>query len=177
MRGILDNKKVGKKGQFGIITFVGLMFVLLFLAPFVVKIVRSSVGGFSDAITPINAEAGANVDFVEDTFINMWDWVIFLVFSLNVLLLLISSFFIDTHPAFVIVYIMTMFFVMTFAPAMLDALEAVYYDDAMVAMDDGHQAGALLPTTEFLINNFGTVILGIIVLSGIIMYAKFKYFT
>lgn len=175
MRSIIEKKS--KKGQFGIITFVGLMFVLLFLAPFVVKIVRSSVGGFSDAITPINAEAGASVDYVEDTFINMWDWVLFLVFSLNVLLLLISAFFIDTHPAFVIVYILTMFFMMTFAPSILDSLEAVYYDSAMTDATTGHDAGRLLPTTEFLIENFGTVILGIAVLSGIVMYAKFKYFT
>jgi len=167
---------MNKKAQFGIITFVGLMFVLLFLAPFVVKIVRSSVGGFSDAITPINAEAGANVDAIEDTFINMWDWVIFLVFTLNVLLLLISSFFIDTHPAFVIVYILTMFFLMTFAPSILDTLEKVYNEEPMTNATTGHDAGRLLPTTEFLINNFGNVVLGIIVLSGIVMYAKFKYF-
>ena len=175
MRSLIAPKS--KKAQFGIITFVGLMFVLLLLAPFVVKIVRSSVGGFSDAITTVNAEAGANVDAIEDTFINMWDWVIFLVFSLNVLLLLISSFFIDTHPAFVIVYIMAVFFLMMFAPSMADTVETVFYDSAMTNMTTGHQAGALLPTTEFLINNFGTVLLGIIVLSGIIMYAKFKYFT
>ena len=175
MRKIIEKKN--KKGQFGIIAFVGFFLVLLFLAPFVVKIVRSSVGGFSDQLAGIDANAATQVDFVEDTFIGLWDWVIFLAFVFNVVLLLISSFFIDTHPAFVIVYIMTAFFLMAFAPSVLDTVEKVYDNAEMSNATTGHDSGAYLPITEFLINNFGGILLTIIVLSGIIMYAKFKYFT
>ena len=166
---------MNKKAQFGIITFVAVFLVLLFLAPFVVKIVRSSVGGFSDSLATVNADAAATVDGIETTFLNLWDWVILLGFAFNVILLLISSFFIDTQPAFVIVYVLTMFFVMAFAPSVLDSLETTY--DALGDAATGHDSGAYLPATEFLIDNFGGVMLSIIVLSGIIMYAKFKYFT
>ena len=97
MRKLLENKRkpMNKRGQIAIISFVGMVIVMLMLAPIVVKIVRSSVGGFSDQITPINAEAGASVDFIETTFLNLWDWVILLGFAFNIILLLISSFFID----------------------------------------------------------------------------------
>jgi len=166
-----------KKAQFGIITLVAVMFVLLLLAPFVIKIVRSSVGGFSDSLANVDANAATTVDSIETSFINLWDWVILLVFGLNVLLLFISAFFIDTHPAFVIVYVLTMFFLMAFAPSMLDVVETVYNDASMTNATTGHDSGAYLPATEFLINNFGGVLLTIMILSGIIMYAKFKYFT
>jgi hypothetical protein len=166
---------MNKSGQFGIIAFVAMFIILLFLAPFVIKIVRTSVGGFSDQITVINSEAGANVDFVEESFLNLWDWVILLAFGFNVMLLLISSFFIDTEPAFVIVYILTVFFLMSFAPSALDSIQDVYNE--LGDASTGHDSGAYLPATEFLINNFGGILLSIIVLSGIIMYAKFKYFT
>jgi len=59
----------------------------------------------------------------------------------------------------------------------LDAVEVVYNDASMSNATTGHDSGAFLPTTEFMINNFGGIILTIIILSGIIMYAKFKYFT
>lgn len=166
---------MNSKAQFGMITFIGLIFVMLFLAPIVVKIVRSSVGGFSDGLANVNEDAAGEVDAVEDTFIALWDWVIFLMFGLNVIILLLSSFFIDTHPAFVIVYILTMFFMFAFAPSILDALETSY--DALGDAGSGHDSGAYLPITEFLINNFGTLMLTIAILSGIVMYAKFKYFT
>jgi len=166
---------MNKTGQFGMITFIGLILVMLFLAPIVVKIVRSSVGGFSDGLANVNQDAANQVDAVEDTFITLWDWVIFLMFGLNVIILLLSSFFIDTHPAFVIVYILTMFFMFAFAPSILDALETSY--DALGDAPSGHDSGSYLPITEFLINNFGTLMLSIAILSGIVMYAKFKYFT
>lgn len=165
---------MNKKAQLGIIVFVGMFLVLLFLAPFVVKIVRSSVGGFADAINSTNEGAATTVRGIEGTFLSLWDWVILLGFAFNVVLLLLTSFFIDTHPAFVIVYIMAVFFLMAFAPSMIDALETMY--DELGDAATGHDSGAYLPATEFLIDNFGGVLLSIIVLSGIIMYAKFKYF-
>jgi len=168
---------MNSKAQFGMITFIGLIFVMLFLAPIVVKIVRSSVGGFSDGLANVNEDAAGEVDAIEDTFITLWDWVIFLMFGLNVIILLLSSFFIDTHPAFVIVYILTMFFMFAFAPSILDTLEDVYNNEHINDAATGHNAGAYLPITEFLINNFGTLMLSIAILSGIVMYAKFKYFT
>jgi hypothetical protein len=166
---------MNSKAQFGMITFIGLILVMLFLAPIVIKIVRSSVGGFSDGLENVNSAAADEVDAIEDTFISLWDWVIFLMFGLNVIILLLSSFFIDTHPAFVIVYILTMFFMFAFAPSILDGLEASYNQLGDAA--SGHDSGAYLPITEFLINNFGTLMLSIAILSGIVMYAKFKYFT
>jgi len=162
---------MNNKGQIGIVSFVGVVIALLFLAPIFLNVVTTTTGEFADAINSTNSDAAETVDGVTDTFTNLWDWVLILVFTLNIILLLVSAFFIDTHPAFLLVFIIIAFFTMAFAPNILDATDKIY--------NSAHYAGdvaAYLPFMDFLRSNFGAIILGLFVLTGIIMYAKFKYF-
>jgi len=162
---------MNNKGQIGIVSFVGVVIALLFLAPIFLNVVTTTTGEFADAINSTNSDAAEAVDGVTDTFTNLWDWVLILVFTLNIILLLVSAFFIDTHPAFLLVFIIIAFFTMAFAPNILDATDKIY--------NSAHYAGdvaAYLPFMDFLRSNFGAIILGLFVLTGIIMYAKFKYF-
>jgi len=159
------------KAQIGLVSLVGVIIALLFLAPIFLNIVTTTTGKFATALNATDSNAADTVTGITNTYTGLWDWVLIIVFGLNVLLLLISAFFIDTHPAFLLVYIMIAFFTMAFAPNILDATDKIY--------NNAHYAGdvaAYLPFMDFLRSNFGAVILGIIVLSGIIMYAKFKYF-
>jgi hypothetical protein len=165
------HKKKNKRGQFGIVTFVGLFLVLLFLAPILLKMVREPISKFSDAIGNQNEEAAAAVDSIEGTFTNLWDMVILIAFLINILLLFISSFFIDTNPIFFVFYILTVFLLVVFAPNILDAVNRVWDEPAF-----NEETGIHLVLTSFLLNNFGAVVLSIIILSGIIMYAKIKLF-
>ena len=162
---------MNSKGQIGIVALVGVVIALMFLAPIFLNIVTTTTGEFAKAINGTDPNAAATVESITNTYTSLWDWVLILIFGLNVLLLFISAFFIDTHPAFLLVYIMIAFFTLAFAPNILDATDQIY--------NNAHYAGevaAYLPFMDFLRSNFGTVILGIMVLSGIIMYAKFKYF-
>ena len=162
---------MNKKAQIGIVGFIGVVIALLFMAPILLNIVKTTTSEFSSAINSTDSNAAATVDSVTGTFTNLWDWVLILVFGLNILLMLISAFFIDTHPAFVLVYIMVCFFTMAFAPNILDAVDQVW-SDAHYAGETGVQ----LTFMDFIRTNFGAIILGVMVLTGIIMYAKFKYF-
>ena len=67
---------------------------------------------------------------------------------------------------------MTAFFTMAFAPNLLDAVRRVWGQAAF-----SEETGMYLGATGFLLNNFGAIILATLVLSGIIMYAKIKYFS
>ena len=159
------------KGQIGIVSLVGVIIALLFMAPILLNIVTTTTGEFADAINSTNPSAAATVDGITNTYTSLWDWALILIFALNVLLLFISAFFIDTHPAFMLVFIMVAFFTFAFAPNILDATDKIY--------NNAHYAGdvaAYLPFMDFLRGNFGAVVLGIFVMAGIIMYAKFKYF-
>ena len=159
------------KAQIGIIGIVGVIIVLLFLAPILLNIVRTTTGEVANAINTTDPNAAAAITSIENTYSNLWDWILILVFGLNVILLLVSAFFVDTHPAFILVFIMIAFFTLAFAPNILDAVDKVW--------EDAHYAGETgtdLAFMNFLRNNFGLVILSLLVLSGIIMYGKFKYF-
>ena len=159
------------RGQVGIVSMIGVFIALLFMAPILLNLVTTTTGEFADALNGTSPSAATTVDSITGTYTGLWDWVLILVFALNVLLLFISAFFIDTHPAFMLVFIMVAFFTMAFAPNILDATDKIY-NNAQYAGD----VAAYLPFMDFLRGNFGAVVLGIFVLAGIIMYAKFKYF-
>ena len=163
---------MNKGGQIGIVSLVGVIIALLFLAPILLKIVTETTGKFATAINSTDTKAAETVTGIKTTYTNLWDWVLIIVFALNILLLLISAFFIDTHPAFILVFIMLGFFLMAFAPNILDAVDQVY-DSAYYAGD----VNSTLPFVDFIRTNFGGVILSIFILCGIIMYGKFKYFS
>ena len=160
------------KGQVGIVSLVGVIIALLFLAPILLKIVTTTTGEFQDAINSTDPTAAATVGSITNTYTSLWDWALIVIFGLNIILLLISAFFIDTHPAFLLVFIMIAFFTMAFAPNILDATDKIY-NSAYYAGD----VAAYLPFMDFVRSHFGAIILGLFVLCGIIMYAKFKYFS
>jgi len=162
---------MNKLGQIGVVSLVGVVIALLFLAPILLKIVTSTTTQFATALNSTDSNAAETVTTMTNTWVNLWDWVLILVFGLNIILLLLSAFFIDTHPAFVLVYIMVAFFTMAFAPNILDATDKIW-NSAYYAAD----SNLYLPFMDFVRTNFGLIILGVFVLSGIIMYAKFKYF-
>jgi len=161
-----------KRGQIGIVSMVGVVIALLFLAPILLKIVTTTTGEFAEALNSTDTNAAQTVTGIKDTYTNLWDWVLIIVFTLNIILLLISAFFIDTHPAFILVFIMLSFFLLAFAPNILDAVDKIY-DSAYYAGD----VNSYLPFMDFIRTNFGAIVLAVLVLAGIIMYGKFKYFS
>jgi len=167
--------KLGQ-GEIGIVAFVGVLIVLLFLAPIMLKIVSTTIGTTADAINQTDSNAAAQMTYLENKFITFWDYLILISFLVSMLMLLVSSFFIDTHPIFLVFYIMIAFLVVLFAPNMLQSIDMIWENAAMTTHDGGSVILSLA-LTDFLRTNFGAVILGVIVLSGIIMYAKIKYFS
>lgn len=160
-----------KKGQidYPILTFIVVIIGLLFIAPLVYKVVNTSLDNFANSINNVTEGAGDNVRFVETRFANTWDVIIIIAFIINVLLLFISAFLIDTHPVFIVLYLVFSIFTMMFAPTILDSVDAIY-DSATFVNETAN-----LPFMDFVRNYFGVIILGIMILTGIIIYAKFKY--
>lgn len=165
---------MNKKGNlgYGIIAFAAIIIGLLFFAPIGLKVVRSSITEFSNAINVTSPEASTTMTGIQTSFENLWDWVIFLCFGINVLVLLVSAFFIDTHPVFLIFYIMTLFFLFIFAPNMIDAVDTLWAHSAF-----SEETGLFLDLTDFLRLHFESILLGVAVLSGVVIYAKIKLFT
>jgi len=160
------------KGQFGIVTIVGIMIVLLALAPILLSIVQSTVGGFSKGVNASSPDASAKVDQVQNTFTTLWDYVILFIFLFNVLLLLVSSFFIDTHPVFVVLYIVVCFFLFIFSPYLVDSVEKIWDTPYYVVNGVANN----LTMTQFFLDNFTGILLMLYIISGLIIYGKIKFF-
>lgn len=172
MKQLLKNKK----GQFDfpIITFVIIVIGLIFLAPIILKVVNSSLTPFETALsnTPGGNESGAvsNVQSVHGTFVSFWDGVLVIAFLIAVILLFVSAFLIDTHPVFIILYVLMLFFTLVFAPSILTAINKIYESGSFA------QEVSALAFMDFLRLNFGLIITVIGVLTMIIIYAKVKFF-
>lgn len=167
-------KSKNNRGQvdFGLSTFAVIVLAILFLAPVLVKMVEQPLDKFSTAINRTSTTAGTDVANVESKFLGLFDIMIVFLFLLQSILLLISAFLIDTHPAFMIMYILIAFFLVAFLPNITSAVETIYDSSAYSS-----EIGQHLAFSDWMVSNFGAVILALIVLSGIILYAKIKYFS
>jgi len=165
-----------KSGQldFPIITFVIVIFGLLLIAPIVLKIfnqvntnVGSSFGNMSGGGGAIAKENFESVMYVAVTF---WDKIIIASFVLALLLLFISAFLVDTNPFWVILYIFISFMLVLFAGNIISSLDSIY-NSALFATEVSS-----LTFVATLRDHFGEFLVGIIAITGIIMYGKIALF-
>lgn len=168
MRSILSKKNKKAQGN-SIIAFIVIVLGLLFLAPIIYKIVGTAVGGFGNGIASMSPVANQTAQGISNSFTGFLDTFIAIAFLVNVLVLLVTSFLVDVHPAFLILYILTAVFSLIFAPTVYTSLDALWNNSQFT------EAAAGLPLTGFILQNFGVILLGVLVLSGIVMYAKFKF--
>lgn len=159
------------KGQAeSIIIFFGLMIAVFIVSIIVLRMTNSIITPFATQISNISAPAGQAVTYAQTRFTSWWDYTILLIFAINVILLLVSAFLIDIHPAFVLIYIVAIIFMFIFGNYALSAVDAIWGGVGTATET------AQTPITQFLINNFQMIMLGIVILSGIVCYAKFKLF-
>ena len=163
----MNNKKA--QMEFSIITFIAVIVMLIILAPFMMKIFNSFLTPFGNAVGNQTAVAGENVAHIQSVVVGFWDFVIIMAFLINVILLLITAFLVDTHPVFLIMYIMFGFFTFIFAPELSTVLDKIY-DSPQFATELTN-----LAMVDFLREYLMLVILGIYFITGIIIYSKFRW--
>ena len=156
------------KAQTDIIVLVGVIISLMILAPVMLKIFNSIMTETIPILNESSTDAGDAMTKIEDTFINFWDYLIVTAMFVAVILLFVSAFMIDTHPIFLIMYIIIAFGLMTFSPYLTSPVSNI------LSMPQFSTELGQIPMTSFMITNFNLILLGIIVLSGIILYGKFK---
>lgn len=170
-----------RKGQIdgGIITFVAVVITLLFLAPILIKVVSVPLQGFSSSLSSIDSSNTSTnaVEMVRTKYVGLLDTVVLIMFLILIIVLLVSSFLVDIHPAFIILYIMSLMFLFILGPSVLGSLTTIWESDQFndVSVPGGpNDIVSNLPMSQFILDNFFLIILGIAILSGIIMFAKFR---
>lgn len=169
-------KKWNKRGQVESIIIFFFLVIAIFIASIIVlRLTNTIITPFSQMLNntgmPGSQQASAVVSNVQTRFAGVWDWVVVLLFLFNVLILFISAFLIDIHPAFAIIYIIAVIFLFVFGNSMLYVLDNVWNTFA------SDLEASQTPLQQFIINNFNVIMLGIVFLTGLIAYAKFKFFS
>lgn len=168
MKSLIKNKK----GQAQSIIIFFVLIIGIFIASIIIlRLTNSILTPFQNSIGNFSAPAGVAVGVVHDKFTQWWDYAIVLLFFLNVILLFVSSFLVDIHPAFIILYILSVIFLFIFGNYGLYALDSIW--DIMGTSVETSQT----PLQQFILNNFQIIMMGVVILSGILMYAKFKFFS
>lgn len=161
-----------KSGQItftAFIVFAAIVIGMLIASPFLIKFFTSPVEKFGDAVGNISPEAGAAVDYVQEKTLTFWDSVVLFMFMILFVVLIVSSFLIDVHPFFVVVYLIAGILFFAFAPAVQPMLEKVYASPSFTT-EVSH-----IPGLEFLVENFWSVMLGIYIFSGLIIFVKVRF--
>ena len=168
-----------KKGQaLSIIFFFVIVLGVFIIAVLLMSLVNTVLDPFKSQVALISNESATNVGSIQNSFVSVWDWVVILLFLFNTVILLISSFMVDIHPAFLIIYIIAVMFLFMFGSTILGSLNDVYDPSGIFGTGNVSQGGnaiSEMPLTSWFLNNFTMVILGIVIISGVIMYAKFKF--
>jgi len=162
-------RPINKKGQveFSPMVFFGLIVAVLILAPIILKVVVTVTGGVFTALNSTSPSAVAEGQAVVGVVVGFFDYLILIGMTINMILLFISAFFIDTKPVFVILYILFAFILVVLAPSVLDAVDKIWLQFP--------DATAYIPYTDWMRSNLVAVIVSIIVLTGIIMYGKMRF--
>jgi len=164
----LRKLRMKKKAQYDTIAWVGAVVVLLMLAPILYMVVHTSLSRFSEAINNTSPAAAASVDLIEGSFLGWIDYLIMVGFLVNIIMLFVFAFMVDTHPLFLVFYIISSVVLMMFAPYVVEPIKQIF------GMAEFGDAVINLPLTEFVVTRFNIILLGVIVVAGIIMYAKLK---
>lgn len=166
-----------KKGQvISIVAFFVIVLSIFILALLLMSFVNTILNPVEVSLGNMSNASGTAVGNITDSFNRWWDVAIVLLFFLNVCLLMFSSYMVDTAPVFLVVYIISVMLLVIFGGNVVSALSGLWAEDGIFGSNSPQNVDAVskIPLTAFLLNHFTLVMLGIIVVSGVVMYAKFK---
>ena len=166
---ILKNKKA--QLDYPIITLIILFAGLILVGIIIMKIFVSIQSPLSNAFGNVTGGEIAQTNFnsIMNTATTFWDKVIVTCFIFGVILMFISAFYIDAHPIFVTLYLFISIFTMVFAPTIIDSLKTLYDSSSFTT------ESALMPMTYWLIQYFGEVLVGLLIVTGVIIYGKIAW--
>jgi hypothetical protein len=162
----------GKRAQidFPVIGLIVVGFVLLISAPLILKVFNTVGPGMASAYGNMSNGQGTvaqtNVNYVFTTGAGLIDKMAIALFVIACIIMLISAFFVDAHPIFIILYIFVAFLTILFTPHIISVIDTLYSQAALTT-----EVGQLT-YLSFLKDNFVLLILGFIVITGVIIYGK-----
>ena len=166
---------LNKKAQIEFSPAIVIAFIigLIIFAPIMLRIVGVTTGTFFTQMNESASEAVSQADNAVNKVYNFFDYLIVIAIMINVIMLFVSAWFIDTNPIFIVLYIMFAFIFVLFLPNLMDATDSIW--NRMNSVDDDWHVGSMpLTFTSWIRENLILFSIVIIALSGVVTYAKFK---
>lgn len=165
-------EKQNKRGvmEFSILVLGIIIFLSIIIGILALYFINHLFTPIASKIAPISAAAGTTVSQSRTTFINFWDWIVIISIIISVLVLWISSFLIDTHPIFAVLWFIFGIIFTAGTIVLSDTLNAIY-DNPRFALEVSQ-----LPMLNFLRLHYGAFMFMIFFICGILMFAKFRWF-
>ena len=154
------------KAQFDIMTIGIVVIMIIVLAPITFQLISSMNSKFTAQLNIISNKSANNVGYIENRFETWWDTGMMIAIIGNFVLLIISAFLIVVHPAFIIVFILMCMLSMIFIPQLLVIPDKIWSNQAF------SPASIHLPMTQFILDHFGIIFLSVMIIAGVILYAK-----
>jgi len=166
---------LNKKAQveFSPVIVIALIIGLIIFAPIMLRIIGVTTGTFFTQMNQSAPVAVAEANTAVNKVYNFFDYLIVIAIMINVIMLFVSAWFIDTNPIFIVLYIMFAFIFVLFLPNLMDATDSIW--SRMNSVDDDWHTGSMpLTFTSWIRENLMLFSVVIIALSGVVTYAKFK---
>jgi len=160
-----------KKGQadYPIISIIIIIIFLLFMAPFMLKIFKAVTIPLKLAVNDTPAAVSA-INTIDKTWMNFWDIIVMMTFVVSIILMIVSAFFVNTHPIFFVVYLVLTIVTFILAPSMMDTLDKVWTSPQFAGTSEETNIVSKLPFTDYLRTHFSMVLLMIVAVTGVVMF-------
>jgi len=112
--------------------------------------------------------ASTNFNHVLTVGITSMDYIILAFFVIMVIMMFISSFMIESHPIFLILYIGITFLFFMVAPSIIKSADELY-ESALFVNEVSY-----LPILDYIRTYYGELVIGLMVVTGIIIYGKLR---
>lgn len=172
MRSILKNKRAAFEFSPAVLAIIAVM--VFIVVPVIFMVVTTTTTTFFGAMNTTAPDAVAQGQSAVDNVYRWMDTIVLIGFTINVIVLLISAYFIDVNPVFIVLYIFFAFLLILITPNALDVADKVWAADQIEVLADGTLVTDHLPMTDWIRNNFILFLLTIIIMSGLITYAKIR---
>jgi len=170
-------RKISKKAQvdFSPAVFIVVVITLLLMAPIMMRIIGTTTGTFFTQMNSTAPTAVSEASGAVDKVYNFFDYLIIIAIFINLIILFISAWFIDTNPVWIIIYIMMAFIFVLILPSVMDAVDSVWLKmEDSASLDTWETNDLNLAFTDWIRENLMMFSVIVIAITGIIIYAKFK---
>jgi hypothetical protein len=157
-----------KTGQFDVGVVIATLVFLLILAPIMLHLVSSFNSQFQNlSSTIISPETNATIEHIDTTFTNFWDWFVIMWYVMAIIILFISSFFVEINPIFFGIYVVFAMVLVLLTDGLNDMLVQIYQNTTLLATDVAN-----MPYTSWFAGHMIIITMMVIMITGIIMFAK-----